>query len=327
MDRLAGDAEEGADLGPAEAGVSGPAYGDLLAARQCPLLLAHRGELVDRAAAVVGGERRLHGCQHMLTTPRVKRSRECRWPAPGGSSPGAGHVGDGPKGEGGAHRPRVDCSSIAHDGRPLGTRTRARPQNRDGPALDRSAPGGRRGSAYGQLVNPSSADVLYLTHPQGRLHVRMCPHLADTASPVEATPEQVTSNETCAWCVKELAGQGRTYFEELDDAFHAFGHTTDHARRLIREVLGDLEWNLAWIPASGSYIALGLDGRAVAWIGNGYVEVKGRPAVELLVARCPPVWEVGKDSQACRVSCLPTSTRRTCECRLPSSPMWRVECR
>lgn len=130
-------------------------------------------------------------------------------------------------------------------------------------------------------MNHSSADVLFLTHPQGRLHVRMCPHLQGKASPLEATPEQVSTNETCAWCQKELAGHGRAYFEQLDDAFRAFGHTTDHARRLIREILGGLEWDLAWVPASASYIALGLRGRAVAWIGNGYVEVKGQPAVEL----------------------------------------------
>jgi hypothetical protein len=43
VDRLPGDAEQGADLGPAEAGVAGPAYGDLLAAGQLAVGLADGG--------------------------------------------------------------------------------------------------------------------------------------------------------------------------------------------------------------------------------------------------------------------------------------------
>jgi hypothetical protein len=126
-----------------------------------------------------------------------------------------------------------------------------------------------------------SQETLYVAHPQGKLHIRLCPHLQDTSDPAEATSEQRRDNEVCSWCSRELAGEGRTYFDTLDEALHEFGHRSDEAQRLIRAALSGVEHDLVWIPASRSYIALGLSGPAVAWIGWGYVAVKGRPVEEL----------------------------------------------
>ncbi|WP_416955288.1 hypothetical protein ACNKF0_01890 [Nocardioides sp. T5] len=106
------------------------------------------------------------------------------------------------------------------------------------------------------------------------------PHLFKHSTLVPATPEQIEENGLCTHCEKEVRGEGRTYVDDLDEAIRRFGHRTDVARRLILEALGDVPHDAVWIPASESYIALGHDGQAVAWVGKGYVEVKGRPVVE-----------------------------------------------
>jgi len=55
VDRLTGDAEERADLGPAEAGVTGAAYGDLFSSGQVALRLADGRQVTD-GVVVVGAE-------------------------------------------------------------------------------------------------------------------------------------------------------------------------------------------------------------------------------------------------------------------------------
>lgn len=117
----------------------------------------------------------------------------------------------------------------------------------------------------------------------GRWCVRgpACPHLFQDSKLAPATPEQVEENGLCTHCEKEIRGEGRRYFDDLEDAFRHFGHRTDEARRPIREALDGVQHDKVWIPASESYIALGDDGTGTAWIGKGYVQVKGRPVVEL----------------------------------------------
>ena len=50
---------------------------------------------------------------------------------------------------------------------------------------------------------------LYRTEGGSRLHIRSCPHLIDSVV-LEATD---TDGEICAWCEKEIRGEGREYFE------------------------------------------------------------------------------------------------------------------
>jgi hypothetical protein len=131
------------------------------------------------------------------------------------------------------------------------------------------------------MTRPAATEPLYVTRADGKVHIAACPHLFAHSQLVPATAEQIEENGLCTHCEKEVRGEGRTYADDLDEAFRLFGHRTDEARRLIIDALGGVEHDRIWIPASQSYIALGRDGQGVAWIGKGYVQVKGRPVVEL----------------------------------------------
>lgn len=122
---------------------------------------------------------------------------------------------------------------------------------------------------------------LFLTHAKGKVHIKACPHLADSSELIPATAQHAEQNGYCSHCEKEIAGIGRRYFDTLDDAFEAFGHRSDEAKRLIREAVAGVEYDAIWIPASESYIALASGNRASAWIGKGYVDCQGRQLVEL----------------------------------------------
>ena len=64
-------------------------------------------------------------------------------------------------------------------------------------------------------------------------------------------------------------------------ALRALGcHEGTH--RLILEALRFVRFDQVWLPQGESYVALGLDGPGVAWVGKGYVFVKATGAfVEL----------------------------------------------
>lgn len=131
------------------------------------------------------------------------------------------------------------------------------------------------------MTGPGVRETLYVTHAKGKVHITACPHLFKHSTLTEATPAQIEANGLCTHCEKEIRGEGRTYYQDFDEALREFGHRSDDAHRLIREAIGGVEYDAIWVPASGSYIALGEDGQGVAWIGQGYVETKGRPVVEL----------------------------------------------
>jgi hypothetical protein len=86
--------------------------------------------------------------------------------------------------------------------------------------------------------------------------------------------------ELCDWCGKELAGFGRTYFDDLDAALAAFKAPLDN-RRLIKDALQGVEHDQIWMPYSSSYVALGLGGRGVAWTGKTYVVPEPGFSIEL----------------------------------------------
>lgn len=102
-----------------------------------------------------------------------------------------------------------------------------------------------------------------------RLHIAPCPHLLGVA-PREATLAERALMSLCHWCDKEVSGHGRTYYDSLESAMRAFGSHVDTVR-LITEHLRGVVRDAIWVPNSRSYIALGLDGRGVAWVGKGYV--------------------------------------------------------
>ncbi|MGY1753823.1 hypothetical protein [Blastococcus sp. SYSU D01042] len=123
----------------------------------------------------------------------------------------------------------------------------------------------------------STEDVLlYRTASGGRLHIRNCPHLM--GSEVMAAAD--TDGEICNWCDKEIRGEGRECFVDLDAALRAFGGPQGNWP-LIREHLAGVHPDEVWIPFSRSYIALGLKGRAVAWVGKTYVQPPEGDYIEL----------------------------------------------
>ena len=117
---------------------------------------------------------------------------------------------------------------------------------------------------------------LYRTETGGRLHLRQCPHLLGK-DVVEATE---ADGEICVHCSRELRGEGRRYFPSLADALPEFGAPRANWP-LISEHLAGVEHDQVWIVFSGSYIALGREGRAVAWAGKTYVNPSAHEFVEL----------------------------------------------
>ena len=125
------------------------------------------------------------------------------------------------------------------------------------------------GTTYDAGQDGLAGHDLLRTEGGDRLHIAPCPHLLGH-TPREATREESATMQLCFWCEKEVSGHGRTYVDSLDQAMRMFGSHVD-TTRLIRRHLRDVEWDQIWIPNSRSYIALGLAGRGVAWVGKGYV--------------------------------------------------------
>ncbi|MEU0316477.1 hypothetical protein [Nocardioides sp. NPDC006273] len=114
-------------------------------------------------------------------------------------------------------------------------------------------------------------ETLFVPHARGRLlHVRACPQLLGLDAPVPATPAQIETLGTCSWCAKELAEEGRRYFDSVEQAVRALDPSGD-AVRPTEQALGGVDFDLVWVPPSYSYIAVGDKEHAVAWIGRGCV--------------------------------------------------------
>lgn len=101
-----------------------------------------------------------------------------------------------------------------------------------------------------------------------RLHIAPCPFLGPSAR--EAEPSERAAMSVCSWCQAEIDGAGRTYFDNLEDAMRFFG-THLGSEHQVREAVRFVTSDQVWVPHSKSYIALGLEGAAVAWIGKTYV--------------------------------------------------------
>lgn len=107
--------------------------------------------------------------------------------------------------------------------------------------------------------------------PKGEgLHLPDCPHVLGSDVHV-ATAEERESVRICEWSQAELAGVGRRRFDALDDAMRYFGMHVG-TESLVRELVRDLLVDLVWVPNSGSYIALAVDGRVAAWVHKGHVQ-------------------------------------------------------
>ena len=111
-------------------------------------------------------------------------------------------------------------------------------------------------------------DRFFATADGGRKHLLQCPHLLD--KDVIEVPDG-DDRPVCDGCQKELAGLGRTYYDDLDAALDAYRAPVEN-RLLIKQHLAGVAFDQIWMPYSESYIALGRNGRGVAWTGKNYVE-------------------------------------------------------
>jgi hypothetical protein len=129
-------------------------------------------------------------------------------------------------------------------------------------------------------IQPSDAQPpLVRTATGQRLHIPGCPHVGSALQPATAMGHHALA--VCTRCRAELAGQGRTYYATLEDALRALG-CNEGTHRLIRDALRVVPFDQVWLPHSESYVALGLDGPGIAWVGKGYAFVKATGAfVEL----------------------------------------------
>ena len=116
--------------------------------------------------------------------------------------------------------------------------------------------------------------TLWKTAAGGRAHLRRCSHLVDKDM-VEAADEPV-----CDLSQAELEGRGREYFADLKAALPAMGVSGSDWTQ-VHELLSDVDHDELWLPYSRSYIALGKNGQAVAWVGKNYVDIAGRGRTEL----------------------------------------------
>ena len=121
-----------------------------------------------------------------------------------------------------------------------------------------------------ELVRTENGEGLHLPH---------CPHVL--RCDVHAATEQERAEvRICQWSRAELDGYGRRPFKSLDDAMRYFGtHAGDE--RLVRAQVRDLLYDEIWVPNSGSYIAFGLNGLAIAWVHKGYIEFRDGRMVTL----------------------------------------------
>ncbi|MCW2904831.1 MAG: hypothetical protein JWO67_7096 [Streptosporangiaceae bacterium] len=154
-----------------------------------------------------------------------------------------------------------------------------------------------------------STTTLFRTATGGRRHIRACPHLLDKEV-VEAA-----DGEICAMCERELRGEGRLYFASLAEALPEFGAPRSNWP-LIAQHLAGVEYDEVWIVNSGSYIALGRGGRAVAWVGKSYVNPSAEEFVELPGYRVgggggAPVHETW--GETCQVHFVQRSRNGCCE--------------
>jgi len=111
-------------------------------------------------------------------------------------------------------------------------------------------------------------DALVRTETGAKLHIPSCPHIRSRIRLADAAERLAMTVWT--WCRAELDGVGRTYLDTLEDAMREFG-THAGTERLVRGALRFATYDQIWVPHSRSYVALGHEGRAVAWFGKSWV--------------------------------------------------------
>jgi hypothetical protein len=163
-----------------------------------------------------------------------------------------------------------------------------------------------------------AAPTLFRSATGACLHIEGCPHILGSEL-IQATDDDRQNMPPCDWCQAEIDGVGRTYFDTLEDAFRDYG-SYSNTWDLIRDHLAAVEHNMIWVPNSRSYIALGLDGHGVAWIGKTYVVIRGVAFHELpgftpteRSRRTTASWDTHAICPTCRMAVPLTGSCYDCE--------------
>lgn len=120
---------------------------------------------------------------------------------------------------------------------------------------------------------------LFRTAGGGRLHIRPCPHIHG-AQILAATAQDAKTLSLCAWSAAELAGEGRSYHDTVEEALADMG-APQHATPELARLLKVADFDEVFVPFSRSYVAVTRDGMSVAWAGKTYVDYRDRPLVTL----------------------------------------------
>ncbi|GIG20977.1 hypothetical protein Cch01nite_17010 [Cellulomonas chitinilytica] len=123
------------------------------------------------------------------------------------------------------------------------------------------------------LSKPGASErpELFHTADGTRRHLRFCSHFSDT--PADRILEAAVDDgrPLCEWSAAEIAGQGQTRFETLDEALEAYRAPLENRDRM-REVAAGFTYDKVWMPNSGSYVAIAVEGQnALAYFGKTYL--------------------------------------------------------
>jgi len=121
------------------------------------------------------------------------------------------------------------------------------------------------------MTATASTPALFRTATGQRLYIPPCPHVLGVELP-PASANDLATLDVCSRCQAELDGVGRTYFDPLEPAlaiFEAYRETWTAIAGMLRGAAHDQ----VWVPNNLSYVALGLAGKGVAWVGKTYVQL------------------------------------------------------
>ncbi|MDQ0375985.1 hypothetical protein [Cellulomonas humilata] len=104
-----------------------------------------------------------------------------------------------------------------------------------------------------------------------RLHLQFCPHFFDTDHDGIFEAAADDARPVCAWSADEIAGVGQRRFDTFDDALRAYRAPIENRERM-HEVAGSFTYDKIWMPRSGSYIGIAVEGtKALAYFGMTYL--------------------------------------------------------
>ena len=116
----------------------------------------------------------------------------------------------------------------------------------------------------------TATQPLYTKAGGQRAHLRGCPHIVGLE--VARLPDGDTSLPACRWTWTELNNVGRIPQKSVDSALRELGASPTDRPQMVKLLKGVARDDVH-LPPSRAYVALSLDGLAVAWAGKTYVQI------------------------------------------------------